>query len=66
MLHLLQVSLKKFYEALSELQSYYSVSWCGREGVRRQGGSKGWEGGKEQKEGVNRGREGLLEGRRID
>ena len=22
-----QVSLKKFYEALSELQSYYSVSW---------------------------------------
>ncbi len=31
-LFLLQVSLRKFYEALSELQTYYSVSELSNEG----------------------------------
>lgn len=51
-LHQLQVSLRKFYEALSELQSYYSVSGCeeGEGGTWKGGGRAGgrdleWKGG---------------------
>lgn len=44
----LQVSLKKFYEALSELQSYYSVSQGEGGGAVKEGEEEG-EGGREGK-----------------